>query len=181
MEKPNKIEMRFANRVEIRNAKNQLHSFGDTPAIIYTDGLNKGEYHYYKNGKLHRDGNKPAITGTSGQDRYFKNGVEYSLDPTAERAAIIKIKELDVLLDQLISARNELRNDAKRYIDACVKKLNELTTKQDELTTKRTALLQSLPLQIRNTNYRYYADFDASTFCREIIDDYISEFYDSGC
>ena len=107
--------------------------------------------------------------------------MEYTLDPTAERAAISKIKEVDELLDKLLSARGTLRDDAKIYIDTCVKKLNELTAKQDELITKRTALLQSLPLQIRNAKYRYYADFDASTFCREITDDYISEYYDSGC
>ena len=175
--KPTTIVMHYVNRVETLNANNKLHSFNDKPAIIFKSG----ECHYYKNGKLHRDGDKPAITGASTPDRYFKNGVEYTLDPAAEKAAVAKVKEIDTLLDALGSANRTLQSEATTYIDNCVRKLTELSKKQDELASKRDAAMESLPIQTRHNMYRYYDNFDASEFCRKITENYVSTYYNSNC
>jgi hypothetical protein len=46
-----------------------LHRSGDKPAIIYTDGT----VAWYKNGKKHRDGDKPAYIRGDGQLQWWKN------------------------------------------------------------------------------------------------------------
>jgi len=51
----------------------KLHRDGDLPAIENRDG----EKHYYKNGKRHRDGNLPAVELPNGMIRYYKNGKQH--------------------------------------------------------------------------------------------------------
>ena len=48
----------------------KLHRDGDLPAIENRDG----EKHYYKNGERHRDGNLPAVELPDGTKSYYKNG-----------------------------------------------------------------------------------------------------------
>lgn len=51
------------------NLFNELHSFGDLPAVVYNDGSKE----WYKNGILHRDGDKPAVI-SNGMKVWYKNG-----------------------------------------------------------------------------------------------------------
>ena len=48
----------------------KLHGDGDKPAIIFPDGGKK----WYKNGVLHRDGDKPAVININGTKVWWKNG-----------------------------------------------------------------------------------------------------------
>ena len=52
----------------------KYHRDGDKPAVIYSDGTKI----YYKNGELHRDGDKPASIDRYGSKSYWKNGVIYT-------------------------------------------------------------------------------------------------------
>lgn len=53
------------------NASGQLHSFDDRPAIVYESS---GAQYWYKNGKLHRDRDKPAVIDREGAQYWYKNG-----------------------------------------------------------------------------------------------------------
>lgn len=46
-----------------------LHSYNDHPSMDYDNGTKR----WYKNGKLHRDGDKPALIYTGGKI-WYKNG-----------------------------------------------------------------------------------------------------------
>ena len=48
----------------------KLHRDGDEPAVIESDGTEN----YYKDGKRHRDGDKPAVIQLNESKRYYKNG-----------------------------------------------------------------------------------------------------------
>ena len=48
----------------------KLHRDGDEPAVIWSNGTKE----YYKNGKSHRDGDKPAVIWSDGAKWYYKNG-----------------------------------------------------------------------------------------------------------
>lgn len=48
----------------------ELHRDGDKPAIIYSDGSRR----WFKNGEYHREGNKPAIIYSDGSEEYWVNG-----------------------------------------------------------------------------------------------------------
>ena len=48
----------------------RLHRDRDKPAVIYSNGTRR----YYKNGELHRDEDKPAVIYPNGRKRYYKNG-----------------------------------------------------------------------------------------------------------
>ena len=51
-----------------------LHSVNDEPAIIYANGSK----YWCKNGKPHRDGDKPAVIWANGGSKYwYKNGKLY--------------------------------------------------------------------------------------------------------
>ena len=52
----------------------KLHRDVDEPAVILSDGSK----FYYKNGELHRDGDEPAVIYTDGTEEYWKNGVKYT-------------------------------------------------------------------------------------------------------
>jgi len=47
----------------------KLHRVGDKPAIVYANG----DKEWRKNGKIHREGDKPAIVYASGTKKWFKN------------------------------------------------------------------------------------------------------------
>ena len=47
--------------------------------MSYTEKVDKyGTKLYYKNGELHRDGDKPAAIWPNGTIKYYKNGVRYT-------------------------------------------------------------------------------------------------------
>lgn len=48
----------------------KIHRDGDKPAVIYADGTQS----YYKDGELHRDGDKPAEIFENGRQHFYKNG-----------------------------------------------------------------------------------------------------------
>ena len=48
----------------------KYHRDGDKPAVIWSDGTTR----YYKNGELHRDGDEPAVIYPHGTKEYYKNG-----------------------------------------------------------------------------------------------------------
>jgi hypothetical protein len=48
------------------------HRDGDKPAVI----LANGSKWWYKDGKLHRDGDEPAVICADGSKEYWVNGVE---------------------------------------------------------------------------------------------------------
>ena len=52
----------------------ELHRDGDKPAIICSNGTKT----YWKNGERHRDGDKPAVIYGNGDKEYWKNGVRYT-------------------------------------------------------------------------------------------------------
>lgn len=52
-----------------------LHSFNDQPAV--SDPTCK---EWYRNGKLHRDNDKPAMIFWNGSEEWFKNGIRYRED-----------------------------------------------------------------------------------------------------
>jgi len=45
------------------------HREGNKPAVVYANGTKE----WWKNGKLHRDGNKPAVVWTNGRKEWWKN------------------------------------------------------------------------------------------------------------
>ena len=50
------------------------HSFDDLPAVIFADGSSQ---FWYKDGRLHRDGDLPAITRANGSQRWYKDGEKH--------------------------------------------------------------------------------------------------------
>jgi len=68
---PQDIYTEEVDRYNKRYYKNgKLHRDGDEPAVIWSDGSK----HYYKSGKRHRDGDKPAVINSDGTIRYYKDG-----------------------------------------------------------------------------------------------------------
>ncbi len=64
----------------------RLHSFNDKPAKV----LASGETHWYKDGKLHRDGDKPAVVeADKGIFRWYKDN---KLHRGGDKPAIINKK-----------------------------------------------------------------------------------------
>jgi len=47
----------------------KLHRVGDKPAIVYASGNKE----WWKDGKIHREGDKPAFIGADGTKEWFKN------------------------------------------------------------------------------------------------------------
>ena len=51
----------------------KLHRDGDLPAVIWADG----DKEWYKEGKWHRDGDLPAVIQADGRQYWFKDGRQY--------------------------------------------------------------------------------------------------------
>lgn len=66
---------------ETRNPQGELHSYNDKPARTFADGGKE----WYKNGKSHRGGDKPAIISVAGKS-WWKNG---ELHRAGDKPAII--------------------------------------------------------------------------------------------
>ena len=62
--------------------KGKRHREGDKPAIIYSNG----DKEWYKNGDYHREGDKPAIIYSTGYKAWYENG-EYHRE--GDKPAII--------------------------------------------------------------------------------------------
>ncbi len=59
------------NKIWYKNGK--LHRNKDLPAVEYANG-NK---YWYKNGELHRDNDKPAVEGNNGYKFWYKGGLKH--------------------------------------------------------------------------------------------------------
>jgi hypothetical protein len=77
------VEVKFADGIGYkRNTRGdqfwykngKLHRDGDLPAVIYATG----DQLWYKNGKLHRDGDLPAAIYADGSQFYYKNSMYYT-------------------------------------------------------------------------------------------------------
>ena len=71
-----KYNTKNVHRIEYANGyewyKNgELHRDGDKPAVEYSNG----DKMWYQNGKLHRDGDKPAVEYAIGDKKWYKNDV----------------------------------------------------------------------------------------------------------
>jgi hypothetical protein len=60
--------------IETRNTSNQLHSFDDEPSYIVTS---RGDKAWHKDGKLHRDNDKPAIIYGDGSMSWYKDDMRH--------------------------------------------------------------------------------------------------------
>ena len=56
-----------------KNKAGRLHRDGDLPAVVYLNGSQK----WYKNGQHHRDGDLPAIVYWDGSQEWYKNGLQH--------------------------------------------------------------------------------------------------------
>ena len=65
------------------------HLFDDEPALIYNDGTK----FWYKDGKLHRDNNLPAVIRSNGDVEFYKNGKQYWFINNKEYYYMNTIKE----------------------------------------------------------------------------------------
>jgi len=63
--------IKYHDRIEIYNDKDELHSFNNKPAILFDNG-NK---YWYKNDKIHRDDGPARISifGSSVEHYYYRN------------------------------------------------------------------------------------------------------------
>jgi hypothetical protein len=66
-------ETRGANSTRYWYKDGKLHRDGDLPAIEYANSLR----YWYKDGKLHRDGDLPAVEYASGTKEWYKDGLRY--------------------------------------------------------------------------------------------------------
>lgn len=64
-----KVVDKYGNQTWYKNG--QIHRDGDKPAVIYIDGSKL----WLKNGEVHRDGDQPAVIYVgSGMQFWYKNG-----------------------------------------------------------------------------------------------------------
>jgi hypothetical protein len=77
------VEVKFADGTGYKRATigdqywfkdGKLHRDGDRPAVICANG----NRYWYKDGKLHRDGDRPAAMYADGSQFYYKNGMYYT-------------------------------------------------------------------------------------------------------
>jgi hypothetical protein len=67
-------EMREADGTRYWYKEGKLHRGGDKPAVKDADGYRA----WYKDGKLHRDGDRPAVKYPNGTREWYKDGVKYT-------------------------------------------------------------------------------------------------------
>ena len=72
MEKVEAIQYADGDRHWYKDGK--LHRDGDLPAVEFADGTRQ----WYKDGLLHRAGDLPAIEYASGAREWYRNGVAYT-------------------------------------------------------------------------------------------------------
>ncbi len=71
---PDPITDEFGNKIWL-NKDGKHHRDNDKPAVMWVDGT----AFWYKNGKLHRDNDKPAVIHTDGTKWWYKDGIKYEL------------------------------------------------------------------------------------------------------
>jgi len=79
--------IKYYNRVETYNDKDELHSFNDNPAVDYNDG----DKWWYKEDKLHRL-NGPAIEWANGGKGWFYEGKHIICNSTEKFLKMINLK-----------------------------------------------------------------------------------------
>ena len=74
------------------NSKGQIHSIGDSPAEVHSNGKQV----WYKNGLIHRDDGKPAVEYADGSVEFWINGSKID-----KKVQYSKLNELIALRDQM--------------------------------------------------------------------------------
>jgi hypothetical protein len=69
----------FEDRTEFYK-NGRLHRDGDKPAIIRVDGTQ----HWFKDGKRHRGGDNPAVIWADGRKEWYRNGEKYTPAPAQD-------------------------------------------------------------------------------------------------
>jgi hypothetical protein len=71
MRATNELLVKFTNKdYDTFRYQNELHSFNDQPAAIYSDGRKE----WYQHGKLHRDNDQPASIAFDGSKYWYQHG-----------------------------------------------------------------------------------------------------------
>lgn len=78
---------RRSDGTEVHVEKGKLHRDGDEPAVIHADGVKE----WWKNGKYHRNGDGPAIIYPSGTKEWWKNGERHR---DGDKPAVIRADEV---------------------------------------------------------------------------------------
>jgi hypothetical protein len=67
----NEILVKFTNKeCNTFRYQNELHSFNDQPAAIYSNGRKE----WYQHGKLHRDNDQPAVIFSHNSKQWYQHG-----------------------------------------------------------------------------------------------------------
>lgn len=64
------IEYKFSDGTKAWYKNNKLHRDDDLPAVIWADGTKL----WYQNGVLHRDNNLPAVIFADGKEEWYQFG-----------------------------------------------------------------------------------------------------------
>src|SRR3989344_2097281 len=64
------IEYIFWHETQIWYKNGKRHRENDKPAVVWSDGTQE----WYKNGQLHRENDKPATVWSDGTQEWYKNG-----------------------------------------------------------------------------------------------------------
>jgi hypothetical protein len=73
IDRGNGVVQEYKDGVESWYKDGKLHRDGDKPAIIWADGSKC----WYKDGLQHRDNDLPAVIWADGTQEWYRNGVQY--------------------------------------------------------------------------------------------------------
>ena len=134
----------------IFSVKNEeLHSYGDAPAIVYKDE----EKRWYKEGKVHRENDKPAVIYSDGMKEWWyedkrhrendKPAVIYS-DGTKQWWYEGKTHRENGPAVIWSNGRKEYYLNGKQYVpsEESIKQIKKLTTKKSSKQKQREDLLK---------------------------------------
>ena len=134
----------------IFSVKNEeLHSYGDAPAIVYKDE----EKRWYKEGKVHRENDKPAVISDGTKEWWYKDKRHRENDKPAviysdgakqwwyEGKAHRENGKPAVIFP---NGRKEYYLNGKQYVpsEESIKQINKLTTKKSSKQKQREDLLK---------------------------------------
>ena len=111
------------------------HSYNDAPAIIFLDGE---EENWYKNGKRHREDDKPAVIHSNGKI-WYKNGKRH--------------RENDKPAFIWSNGEKEYWYHGEEYVlfEKNKKQINKLTPKKSSKQKQREDLLKEFTKELLNT------------------------------
>ena len=98
----------------VSQKNNKFHSYGDAPAYV---SLYDEAKQWCKNGKLHRENDKPAVVYPNGEKKYFYNGKEYDPLYTSEKQK----KQIERLTPKKSKKQKQRENLLKEFVKEIVK------------------------------------------------------------